>query len=238
VRIRPGSVLEYLYPVSQHAPDRCALCGRSFDDHLSRWWKAKGLVGTPYDKMLDDIYNEGVSVTYSGGGAGCVIGSDGSGGRDDDISNDRGIKVLSFHKRYVQEIPNKKQAQHHEHHLQQSKGRRRETIKRGRATRSNNEWRRNPRKSIRSRSAIHREKKKQAAAAAAVDAITRTTRTYEDYTVGPISFRVPKFNFTGLNIWEAGVLALAREIVIDKYDSIIDLQTKENRLLEREANPY
>ena len=115
IRIRPGSVLEYLYPISQHAPDKCALCGQSFDDHLARWWKVKGLVGTPYDKMLDDIYDKGVSVTYLGGG-----GSGGSQDNDVELSKENNMKmmkVLSFHTKYVQEIPEKKQVQRQRRHL-------------------------------------------------------------------------------------------------------------------------
>ena len=69
VRIRPGSPLGWLYPLSRHAPDRCALCGHAFEDHLRRWWEEKGQVGTAFDRVLDKTHNEGVSVVYLDGAA-------------------------------------------------------------------------------------------------------------------------------------------------------------------------
>ena len=53
VRIRPGSILDMLYPCSQWAPDTCARCGGSFDQHLVKSWKKKW--NTPFDRKLDEI---------------------------------------------------------------------------------------------------------------------------------------------------------------------------------------
>ena len=96
VRIRPGSALEWLYPLSRHAPDRCALCGHAFEDHLRRWWEEKGQVGTAFDRVLDETYNEGVSVVYLGGAAGS--------GSSNDAKRPH-YRVFSFHRRYVEDIP-------------------------------------------------------------------------------------------------------------------------------------
>lgn len=60
VRIKPGSILQQLYPLNQHNPDKCMLCGGSSRDHLTLWW-SKHLY-TPYDLHLDKVYNEGVFV--------------------------------------------------------------------------------------------------------------------------------------------------------------------------------
>ena len=54
VRIKPNSVLEKLYPPSQHVPDRCLVCGYSFDNHLKAWWFPH--LYSPFDRHLDDIY--------------------------------------------------------------------------------------------------------------------------------------------------------------------------------------
>jgi len=59
VRIRPGSVLQLLYPSSSnYSPDKCLICGGCFRDHLRLWW-AKHLY-TPYDRLLDETYARGV----------------------------------------------------------------------------------------------------------------------------------------------------------------------------------
>ena len=70
VRIRPGSVLDYLYPLSKHAPDRCCLCGSTFEGHLNRWWVRRGKAGSPYDRMLDEISRDGIRGAYLGDGGG------------------------------------------------------------------------------------------------------------------------------------------------------------------------
>mmetsp|Transcript_26364 Transcript_26364/g.38821 ORF Transcript_26364/g.38821 Transcript_26364/m.38821 type:complete len:297 (-) Transcript_26364:245-1135(-) len=60
LRIRPGSILEALYPMSRHSPDRCIFCGRSFQDHLEKWWEPK--LNSPYDTHLNVVHTKGVSV--------------------------------------------------------------------------------------------------------------------------------------------------------------------------------
>ena len=41
VRIKPGSILESLYPCSQYGPDKCLICGTNFQTHLNHWWGTK-----------------------------------------------------------------------------------------------------------------------------------------------------------------------------------------------------
>jgi len=56
VRIKPGSLLQSLYPLSRHSPDQCLLCGQSFRDHLKSWWFSR--LYTPYDIYLDRVIKE------------------------------------------------------------------------------------------------------------------------------------------------------------------------------------
>jgi hypothetical protein len=60
VRIEPGSILQLLYPWSRYSPDRCVLCGGTFQDHLTLWW-SKNLY-TPFDQILDKDYKQGVQL--------------------------------------------------------------------------------------------------------------------------------------------------------------------------------
>lgn len=57
VRMRPGSVLKSLYPLSRHGPDRCLICGQSFRHHLTSWWFSR--LYTSYDLYLDKVRREG-----------------------------------------------------------------------------------------------------------------------------------------------------------------------------------
>ena len=56
VRIRPNSILESLYPCSQHSSDRCIWCGHTFREHLEHW--AQPYTNTSYSKLLDIVYEE------------------------------------------------------------------------------------------------------------------------------------------------------------------------------------
>jgi len=60
VRIKPGSLLESLYPPSQHGPDKCLICGLSFRDHLTCWWYPQ--LYSPYDLYLDAVKKNGTVV--------------------------------------------------------------------------------------------------------------------------------------------------------------------------------
>uniref|UniRef100_A0A7S0CEK4 Uncharacterized protein n=1 Tax=Proboscia inermis TaxID=420281 RepID=A0A7S0CEK4_9STRA len=53
VRIRPNSLLEDLYPCSQHSPNRCLICKETFRDHLLSWWMPH--LNSPYDKYIDNL---------------------------------------------------------------------------------------------------------------------------------------------------------------------------------------
>ena len=62
---------------------------------------------------------------------------------------------------------------------------------------------------------------------------------YEKYTRGPVPYRIPQFSPEGINsLWKALVLLLARNMAIDEVDTLIELETKENRLLEKRANLF
>lgn len=61
VRIRPGSMLQALYPCSRYAPDRCLVCGGKYLDHLTLWWFKH--MYSPLDQMLDRDLKEGVIMT-------------------------------------------------------------------------------------------------------------------------------------------------------------------------------
>lgn len=41
VRIKPGGLLELLYPCNQHGPNKCMVCGNTFSNHLHDWWQRK-----------------------------------------------------------------------------------------------------------------------------------------------------------------------------------------------------
>ena len=52
-------------------------------------------------------------------------------------------------------------------------------------------------------------------------------------------FRIEFLSFPGSNsLWKALVLLLARNMAIDEVDTLIELETKENRLLEKRANLF
>ena len=182
VRIRPGSALEYLYPLSRHAPDRCALCGHTFEEHLRRWWEKKGGIGTAYDRLLDATHDEGVSVVYLGTGG----------------DNKKSFPVYSFHRRYVEDLPKEDQDQ--------------------------------PTKQMR------RSKKGQKSKAGLFDDDDSDYDEYEKHTGGPVPYRIPRFSPKGMgSVWKALSLLLVRNMALDEVDKLIELETKENQLLERRA---
>ena len=194
VRIRPGSALEYLYPLSRHAPDRCALCGHTFEDHLRRWWEKKGGIGTAYDRWLDATHEEGVSVVYLGtGGAG--------------NNNKKSFPVYSFHRRYVEDLPKEDQQDQPLSSLSR------------------------PTKQMR------RSRKGQKSKAGLFDDDDdEDDDEYEKHTRGPVPYRIPRFSPKGMgSVWKALSLLLARNMALDEVDKLIELETKENHLLERRA---
>jgi hypothetical protein len=193
VRIRPGSALEYLYPLSRHAPDRCALCGHAFEDHLRRWWEKKGGIGTAYDRVLDEMYDEGVSVVHLGAAA---------------AASKRSFCVYSFHRRYVEDIPTDEQRQ--------------------------GDGPLSPRSTQRTRS-----RRAQKIKAGVVSGGSDRGDKYEEFTGGPVPYRIPQFSPKGIpSLWKALVLLLARNMALDEVDKLIELETKENRLLEKRASMF
>lgn len=49
-------MLDSLYPLSKHSPDRCLICGCTYSQHLASWWFQN--LYTPYDLHLDRIYRD------------------------------------------------------------------------------------------------------------------------------------------------------------------------------------
>ena len=47
-------MLDSLYPLSNHSPDRCLICGCTYSQHLASWWFQN--LYTPYDLHLDRTY--------------------------------------------------------------------------------------------------------------------------------------------------------------------------------------
>ena len=60
VRYESNSILKLLYPCSRHSPNRCMLCGGSYEDHLELWW-SKHLY-SPFDQYLDKTYNDALTI--------------------------------------------------------------------------------------------------------------------------------------------------------------------------------
>uniref|UniRef100_A0A7S2RDF1 Uncharacterized protein n=1 Tax=Eucampia antarctica TaxID=49252 RepID=A0A7S2RDF1_9STRA len=63
VRIRPGSILDSLYPLSNHSPDRCSSCGQSFHQHLATWWFPR--LYSSYDLYLDKVFQRATTTIYN-----------------------------------------------------------------------------------------------------------------------------------------------------------------------------
>ena len=65
VRYESNSILKLLYPCSRYSPNKCMICGGSYDDHLELWW-SKHLY-SPYDQYLDRTYNEALVIQEEDG---------------------------------------------------------------------------------------------------------------------------------------------------------------------------
>eukprot|EP00565_Helicotheca_tamesis_P005978 CAMPEP_0185734888 /NCGR_PEP_ID=MMETSP1171-20130828/23742_1 /TAXON_ID=374046 /ORGANISM="Helicotheca tamensis, Strain CCMP826" /LENGTH=270 /DNA_ID=CAMNT_0028405015 /DNA_START=62 /DNA_END=874 /DNA_ORIENTATION=+ len=101
VRIRPGSILEALYPCSRHSPDRCIFCGMTFQDHLTKWWEPK--LSSPYDDHLDMICTKGTSVQDNDKVAKTGLWKK----RSNAVLNKKvknTVKVYTFHEAYVEGV--------------------------------------------------------------------------------------------------------------------------------------
>ena len=51
-----------LYPCDRYSPAKCLICGGNFRDHLTLKWAKLGLLYTPFDRILDRIYEKGVHL--------------------------------------------------------------------------------------------------------------------------------------------------------------------------------
>lgn len=98
VRIEPNSLLELLYPVSRHSPDKCVFCGGSFADHLTLRWSKH--IFSPYDLYMDRTYEEGVLQKVK------VASDSQTNGRSTSRVSDSDEPTMryAFHTRYVHDL--------------------------------------------------------------------------------------------------------------------------------------
>lgn len=122
-------MLQLLYPAHRYSPDKCLICGGTFDDHLTLWWAKKKLLYTPYDRILDETFQRGVvadepstapprrkngasqttnrnrlasSVSSSGGGDRSLMDRAQRRVRETDDREGTALKYI-FHRQYVQD---------------------------------------------------------------------------------------------------------------------------------------
>ena len=60
VRYESNSILKLLYPCNRYSPNKCMICGGSYEDHLELWW-SKHLY-SPFDLYLDQTYNDALTI--------------------------------------------------------------------------------------------------------------------------------------------------------------------------------
>lgn len=46
-------MLESLYPLHRHSPNRCMICNYTFPHHLEHWWRSN--LYSPYDMHLEEV---------------------------------------------------------------------------------------------------------------------------------------------------------------------------------------
>ena len=52
--------MQLLFPCDRFSPNKCALCGGSFPDHLELWWSTH--LYSPFDQHLDKTYKDALNV--------------------------------------------------------------------------------------------------------------------------------------------------------------------------------
>ena len=127
--MKPGSILESLYPPSNHGPDKCLICGLSFRDHLQCWWYPH--LYSSYDRHLDEIRRNGIVYDNNNQEGDVLRSKEKSSGQNLSYSsirrnvyetglspifsqsnnkgNDNKSGRLSYHSRYVREVNNSDQ---------------------------------------------------------------------------------------------------------------------------------
>jgi len=200
VRIRPNSVLESLYPLSRHSPDRCLICGQSFRSHLTSWWFQR--LYTPYDLYLDTIRREGTTFNTPRDG-------DGHGGK---IRPTSGSGVLTYHRLYTKSLiappqppslhtnqtplpPNNKSTKITKKHTR-TKKKKSPVVSDGTA-RDN-------------------------------DSLLPSETNDEIRTSGGLRYSVPKMRTDGLGTFRVSMLTVARELVLLDLDAFVSVQRLEN----------
>lgn len=91
VRVRPGSMLQLLYPCHRYSPDRCLLCGGCYKDHLILGW-VKHLY-KPFDRFLDKDFADSLVPAINKS-------------QRKYSASDADIRRHAFHRRYVLDISN------------------------------------------------------------------------------------------------------------------------------------
>ena len=118
VRYESNSILKLLYPCTRYSPNKCAICGGSYEDHLELWW-SKHLY-SPFDLYLDQTYNDALTIKEEENGTRRLrsrrIHSNGKRNRTSRKTSLKKsfsaapLQVLSepprfsFHKRYVEDV--------------------------------------------------------------------------------------------------------------------------------------
>ena len=196
----PNSVLESLYPLSRHSPDRCLICGQSFRSHLTSWWFQR--LYTPYDLYLDTIRREGTTFNTPRDG-------DGHGGK---IRPTSGSGVLTYHRLYTKSLiappqppslhtnqtplpPNNKNTKITKKHTR-TKKKKSPVVSDGNA-RDN-------------------------------DSLLPSETNDEIRTSGGLRYSVPKMRTDGLGTFRVSMLTVARELVLLDLDAFVSVQRLEN----------
>jgi len=226
VRIKPKSVLEKLYPPSKHSPNRCLICGHTFDNHLKSWWFPN--LYSAFDKHLDEIYekytvnlnsesNQRIQTRPKKSSSTSRVSSSGRsvgktpiplyppGDRTEpgmkpvqDVSQDNAFRKREFHKRYVEDISDPKGAG------------------------------KNTNKSLVGDDLHGRKSRNQ----------EMNTTKFETRRIFGIKYKVPFINVMGKDytLGSALLLAVTRTLVLERLDAILWLQTVDNRWHEWKRN--
>lgn len=210
VRIRPNSVLENLYPPSRHAPDRCLVCGHSFDNHLKSWWFPH--IYSSFDQHITQDYKQYTvdrdeiqpkrRSTNRNQKHQCATR------QEDDrqlrpMYNDllQPFRIRQFHKRYVEEIDDSKKKKRITHCTKR--------ISSSRSTSSHSYHRENKLKN----------KMKD----------EKLVAEYEERQIYDVKYRVPSIDVSKCDMGTALTLATTRLLVLERLDSLIWLENLEER---------
>lgn len=204
VRIKPYSVLSSLYPLSRHGPDRCLICGHSFENHLATWWFP--FLYTPFDRHLGEFFEK-----YTSNPDECQVDakmqetpfSQYSEPGLEPIYNQNQVnkpfRKREFHKAYVKDITNEQT--------------------------DNSSRRKDPKTRQRNRARDRYEKQNK-------NGMNQFFQNrFETRQIVGIKYKVPTIDVSGeeYNLGSALVLALVRTMVLERFESFLVLQERDNR---------